>query len=101
MGRVYEQPIGQDCLVEKADSILKATIPIGLVPFIGKSNIVVVQDLFNDGSQRIVIGSVSDRKSPLQIYDTIEGIVISSVLDIWLESEGRVISVDLDAYSVI
>lgn len=80
VGKVIENPSGYDCPVEIFDTIFSCTLPEHLHDWISKDDMVIVQDIYGDGSNMIIIGSHgSTRKQTLTINDEKKGKLISGV----------------------
>lgn len=76
-----------ECFVEINGVEQKCFIPLNMKHFVSSSDVVVVQDLFNDKTRRIVHGVVRGN-SNIHIYNIITDTVVSSVLQIWNEDTG-------------
>jgi len=88
---------GLTCIVEILDSNTECIIPHNLSSFIGKDDIVIVQDIQNTNRQRIVQGVISSiNKDMFHIYDTVTDTVVSSVEQLWDEDLQMVIDVVLE-----
>jgi 2-hydroxy-3-keto-5-methylthiopentenyl-1-phosphate phosphatase len=86
---------GSKCDVEIMGSEYECIIPHILTSFIGKDDIVVVQDI--DNTTRIVQGVISSVNQYIfHIYDPIEDRVISSVEQLWDEELRMAIDVVLE-----
>lgn len=90
IGRVTANPSGYDCNVLIYGTEFSCTIPEHLHDWISKDDMVIVQDLYGNGSQMIVIGSHgSARKQTLVINDEKKERLVSGVTV--LEGDGETI----------
>lgn len=81
---------GLSCVVEIFGSDSDCIIPHNLLPFIDKDDIVIIQDIANNGIKRIVQGVISSlHKDMFHIYDPIENRIVSSVMRLWDEETNQ------------
>lgn len=80
VGIVKQDPSGYKCIVTINGSDFTCTLPEHLHDWISKDDIVIVQDLYGNGSNLTIIGSSgSTRSATLVIYDEEKGHNISGV----------------------
>lgn len=80
VGRVVENPRGYDCDVQIFQTIRSCTLPEHLHDWISKDDMVIVQDIYGDGSNMIIIGSHGSRRNQsLVINDENKDKLISGV----------------------
>lgn len=80
IGKVVENPNGYDCSVSIFETIYTCTLPEHLHDWLSKDDMVIVQDIYGDGSNMIIIGSHgSTRKQTLTINDENKGKLVSGV----------------------
>jgi hypothetical protein len=88
---------GTKAIVEVFGSELDCIIPLNLSSFVGKDDIVIVQDIANNSFKRIVQGVISSiNKDMFHIYDPVEDRIVSSVEQLWDEELGMAIDVVLE-----
>ncbi|KEK23933.1 hypothetical protein [Bacillus gaemokensis] len=77
---------GLQAIVEINGSNSDCIIPQNLSSYIGKNDIVIVQDISNTKSQKIVQGVISStNRDMFHIYDTVEDRIVSSIEQLWDE----------------
>lgn len=80
MGIVVEDPKGFTCKVDMNGQVFTCSLPEHLHTWIQKDDIVIVQDLYNDGVKRIVTGKTgSTRPSPSIVFSDDSGRLIGGV----------------------
>lgn len=88
---------GLKCIVEIFDSNYECIVPHNLSSFIDIEDIVIVQDIYNNGLKRIVQGVISSlNKDMFHIYDPIEDRIVSSILQLWDEELQKPINITLE-----
>jgi len=88
-----------NCLIEISGVDLKCFIPLNMRHLVTVKDIVVVQDLFNDRTQRIVHGVVKGsgnggdgNNTNIHIYNIDTNTVVSSVMQVWNEDTKKEVS---------
>ena len=91
VGFVVANPVGFDCTVDVGAIEYYCQLPEHLHSWIQKDDIVVIQDLYGDGSKKVVAGKTGSRNaSPsLVFYDDETNMNISGV-DVVFDEEGNV-----------
>ena len=91
VGFVVANPVGFDCTVDVGGREYYCQLPEHLHSWIQKDDIVVIQDLYGDGSKKVVTGKTGSRNaSPsLVFYDDETNMNISGV-DVVFDDEGNV-----------
>jgi hypothetical protein len=85
---------GLKAIVEVLGSESECIIPHNLTSFIGKDDIVIVQDITNGNLQKIIQGVISSiNKDMFHIYDPVEDRIVSSVEQLWDEEMGMAIDI--------
>ena len=81
IGIIKEVPLGYDAVVEINEERFECLLPENLHSWIQKGDIVIVQDLYNDGRKLVVTGKVGEtQESPsLVFYDEDSEKIISGV----------------------
>lgn len=81
IGIVKEIPLGYDTVVEINEERFECLMPEHMHSWIQKGDIVIVQDLYNDGRKLVVTGKVGEtQESPsLVFYDEEQERIISGV----------------------
>lgn len=91
IGFVIADPIGFDCTVNVGGQEYACQVPEHLHSWIQKDDIVIIQDLYGDGSKKVVTGKTGSRNaSPsLVFYDESVGKNVSGV-DVVYDEMGNV-----------
>ncbi|GAB6253583.1 hypothetical protein BCSAG_49010 [Bacillus cereus] len=85
---------GLRAIVEVMGSDSECIIPQNLASFIAKDDIVIVQDISNTKSQKILQGVISStNRDMFHIYDPVEDKIVSSIEQLWDEELQQVIDV--------
>jgi hypothetical protein len=87
---------GLKCSIEYSGDTHECTIPHNLSSFIAKDDVVIVQDIDNKNITRIVQGVISTNGTVFNIYDPINDVIVSSVLQLWDEELQKSINVLLE-----
>lgn len=99
IGYVVDDPSGFECTVSISGQEISCQLPEHLHSWIQKNDIVIIQDLYGDGSKKVVSGKTGSRnpEPSLVFYDEESGKNISGVDVIHDESGiGK-----LDAYGTV
>ncbi|MBS4462280.1 hypothetical protein JXA27_06875 [Aerococcaceae bacterium zg-B36] len=56
IGVLTEDPVGFDCKVRINNEIIECSVPEHLHSWVQKDDIVIVQDLYNDGRKKLITG---------------------------------------------
>lgn len=88
-GLVVDMPVGYEANVQIMGQNYECQLPEHLHSWIQKGDIVIVQDMLNDGQKRIITGKVgSKQESPSLVFeDTKSGRLVSGVEGIFDEGE--------------
>lgn len=88
-GLVVDMPVGYEATVQIMGQNYECQLPEHLHSWIQKGDIVIVQDMLNDGQKRIITGKVgSKQESPSLVFeDTKSGRLVSGVEGIFDEGE--------------
>ena len=100
IGKVNEIFEDGSCLIEIDGVDSKCFIPVNMRHLVAVTDVVVVQDLFNDRTQRIVHGVVKGSGNGggvgectnIHIYNIDTNTVVSSVLQVWNDDTQKVVS---------
>lgn len=77
---------GSNAIVEIFENELECTIPHNLLSFVDIDDIVIVQDIANNGIKRIIQGVISSlNKDMFHIYDPVANEIVSSIMQLWDE----------------
>lgn len=69
VGLVLDEPIGFECTVKVGVNEYLCSIPEHLHSWIQKDDVVIIQDLYNDGRKRMIIGKTGQvQKSPSLVF---------------------------------
>lgn len=81
----------KSCTVEAYGEEYECIIPSNLVGHIITNDVVIVQDLYNNNSRRLIQGVISSQEDSVKfhIYDPVENVVISNILQLWDEELGE------------
>lgn len=83
---IVKEVNGLQAIIEINGSNSECIIPQNLASYIWKDDIVIVQDISNTKSQKIVQGVISStNKDMFHIYDTVEDKIVSSIEQLWDE----------------
>lgn len=70
IGVVVKEPVGFECVVLLNKQETKCQLPEHLHSWIQKGDIVIVQDLYGDGSKRVVTGKTGDtHQQPSLVFE--------------------------------
>lgn len=73
----------------------KCILPVNMKRFINEGDTVVVQDLQNNKAYMVIHGVIKKGEMSntiIHIFDTINNVVVSSVLEVWDELKNEVVS---------
>ena len=89
LGVVVERPLGYDAIVEMNGERFSCLLPENLHSWIQKNDIVIVQDLYNDGRKLVITGKTGVRQeTPSLVFeDEQQGKLISGVDAIFDEND--------------
>jgi hypothetical protein len=76
---------GLMCIVDYNGNDQECIIPHNLQNFVGKDDLVIIQDITNDNITRIIQGVIDSNGTIFNIYDPIDDVIVSSVLQLWDE----------------
>lgn len=96
IGTVVEMPKGFDCVVEIAGQEYQCTLPENLHSWIQKDDVVIVQDLYNDGRKRVVTGKTGAiHTSPSLVFNDEQSDKLISGVDGAFAEDGEQLDVHL------